>query len=276
MEKKAKKKKKIWKILIIVLICIVAALFVTVLFLDSIIAGTMRSVGTQATGTKLTVKSVSLSLMRGDLRINEMAIDNPADYKVKHAFSFDLVHVDLDMSTLLSDTIIVEKVEIANIKIDYEPTLKGGSNLNDIKENIMKFIGADKAVEEEKEDKSGEKPEEKSGENAPKTKKKIIIKSFVINKGTIMVSSNMIKTTIPVPLARIELNDIGKDGEMGEAFADIYNKILKAVLETVASANFKDIKLDAVTKDLPNAAGKMGKDIGKVGKDIGKGIKDLF
>ena len=268
MEKK-KKKRKIWKILLGILIFIVLTLAVAVMFLDHIIAGTMRSVGTQATGTKLAVESVGLSLLRGDLRINMMSIDNPDGYKEKQAFSFDLVHVDLDVSTLLSDTIIVNKIEIANVKIDYEPTLDGASNLNDIKDNIMKFIGAAKTADKT-DDKAEKEPKEKEVESdTPQKEKKIIIESFVINKGTIMFSSNLIKTTIPIPLARIELNDIGKDGKMGEAFVEIYNEILKQVVTSAAKVNLKDVKLDVITKDLPDVTEK-------IGKDISKSIGDLF
>ena len=267
MEKK-KKKKKIWKIILGILIFIVLTIAVAVMFLDHIIAGTMRSVGTQATGTKLAVESVSLSLLRGDLRINMMSIDNPDDYKEKQAFSFDLVHVDLDVSTLLSDTIIVNKVEIANVKIDYEPTLDGASNLNEIKDNIMKFIG-DAKTEDKTDDKAGKGPKEEVESDTPQKEKKIIIESFVINKGTIMFSSNLIKTTIPIPLARIELNDIGKDSKMGEAFIEIYNEILKQVVTSVAKVNLKDVKLDVITKDLPDVTKK-------IGKDISKSIGELF
>jgi len=260
MEKEKKKKRKIWKILIGVLIFIVVALAVAVLYLDSIIAGTMRTIGTQATGTKLAVESVNLSLLRGELRINMMSIANPPDYKEKQAFSFDLVHVDLDVSTLLSDTLVVSKVEIANIKIDYEPTLKGGSNLNDIQNNIMKYIGADKAKDKVEKESEGEEVES----DTPKKEKKIIIESFIINKGTIMFSSNMVKTSIPIPLPRVELNDIGKDSNMGEAFADIYSKVMQEVVNSVGKQN-----MGAITKDLPSATKKLG-------KDITKSIGDLF
>ena len=269
-----KKKKKIWKIIGGILIFLVVVIVVVIMFLGSIIAGTMRTIGTKATGTKLSVKSVGISLLHGDLKINKLAIDNPPDYKVEQAFSFDLVHVDLDVNSLLTDTIIVNKVEIANVKIDFEPTLNGGSNLNDIKNNIMKFAGLDKAPEADSKKESGEKPQDKKVEGgAAKKEKKIIIKSFVINKGTIMVSSNLLKTTIPVPLARMELTDIGKDSEMAQAIAEIYNEILKQVVTSVANADIKGLNLDAITKDLPDTAEKIGKDISK---GISKGIKELF
>ena len=66
------------------------------------------------------------------------------------------------------------------MKIDFEPTLNGGSNLNDIKNNIMKFAGLDKAPEADSKKESGEKPQDKKVEGgAAKKEKKIIIKSFV-------------------------------------------------------------------------------------------------
>ena len=88
-----------------------------------------------------------------------------------------------------------------------------------------------------------------------------------------MVSSNLLKTTIPVPLARMELTDIGKDSEMAQAIAEIYNEILKQVVTSVANADIKGLNLDAITKDLPDTAEKIGKDISK---GISKGIKELF
>ena len=189
-----------------------------------------------------------------------MSIDNPSGYKEKQAFSFDLVHVDLDVSSLLSDTLIVSKVEIANIKINYEPTMSGDSNLNDINDNIMKFIG----VEEGKEPVEKE-PEEKEVESdTPKKEKKIIIESFIIDKGTIMFSSDMMDKTIPISLPRVELNDIGKDSNMGEAFAEIYNKLMKEVVSSVGKKN-----MGSITEDLPDSTRKLG-------KDITKSIGDLF
>jgi hypothetical protein len=268
-------KKKIWKILAGLLIFVVIIIVVVLMYLGSIIAEATRTLGTAATGTKVAVESVNVSLLSGDLAINKLSIDNPTEYKNKQAFSFDLVSVDLDVSSLTSDTIIVNKIEIANVKIDFEPTLKGSSNLNDIKNNIMKFAKGEKVeAKEEKE------VEEKDDDAPPVKQKKVIIKSFIINKGEISVSSSLLKTTIALPLARMELNDIGKDSEWGEAISEIFSEIVKSVLETVASANIKGLNLDAITKDLPNVATKIGKDItkdaGKVGKDITKSIKDLF
>ncbi|MBU8902804.1 MAG: hypothetical protein KOO69_08695, partial [Victivallales bacterium] len=63
--------------------------------------------------------------------------------------------------------------------------------------------------------------------------------------------------------------DIGRDSKMGEAFVEIYNEILKQVVTSAARVNLKDVKLDVITKDLPDMTKK-------IGKDISKSIGDLF
>ncbi len=261
-----KLKKKILTGLLVVVSVIVIAVVVVLLHLGSIIAEATRTYGTKATGTKVAVKSVYISLLNGDLQINKLAIDNPSDYKTKEALSFDLVSVDLDVNSIFTDTIIINKVEIANLKVDFEPTLQGGSNLTDIKNNIMKFV---------KGEETDSKKEAEADEKAVPLKKakKIIIKSFIVNKGEIMVSSSMLNTSVAVPLARIEMNDIGKESSTGKALAEIFNKIIKQVVDNVASAKIEGLDIDklqsTLLKDLPSSAEK-------IGKDIGKSIKDLF
>ena len=271
-----KRKKKIWKILVGLLLFIVIAVVVILMYLGSIIAEATRTFGTAATGTKVAVKSVSVSLLAGDLAVKKLSIDNPSEYKNPQAFSFDLVSVDLDVNSLFTDTIIVNKIEIANVKIDFEPTIKGGSNLTDIKNNIIKFAKGDK-VDTPKEPEPEVETEDESGQ---KKAKKVIIKSFIINKGEISVSSSLLKTSVALPLARMELNNIGKESDMPKVVSEIFSEIIESVVKTVASANIEGLNLDTITKDLPNAATKIGKDItkdaGKIGKDITKNIKDLF
>jgi len=261
-----KLKKKILSGLLVLLTVVVIIVVVVIMYLGSIIAEATRTLGTQATGTKVAVESVSVSLLSGDLQINKLAVDNPPEYKTKEAFSFDLVSVDMDINSIFSDTIIINKIEIANIKIDFEPTLKGGSNLTDIKNNIMKFVKSEEAD-------TKKEPEADDEAGPPKEAKKVIIKSFVINKGEIMVSSSMLQTSVAVPLARMEFNDIGKESNMGKAFSEIFNKVLEQVVKSVASANIEGLSLDklqsTLLKDLPSSAEN-------IGKDISKTIKDLF
>lgn len=260
-------KKKIWKILAGLLILIIVAVVVVLMYLGKIVAEATRTFGTKATGTKVAVESVDISLFKGDLAVNKLSIDNPSGYQKPQAFSFDLVSVDVDVNSLFTDTIIVNKVEIANVKIDFEPTIRGGSNLGDIKNNIMKFAqGGGAAPKEEAE------PEVEEHDTGKK-EKKVIIKSFIINKGEISVSSSMLKTSVTLPLARMELNNIGKESETAKVVSDIFNEIIETVVKTVASAKIEGLNLDVLTKDFPDAAKEIGKGLTK---DIKKTINNLF
>lgn len=260
-------KKKIWKILAGLLIFIIVVVVVVLMYLGSIIAEATRTFGTAATGTKVAVKSVNVSLLAGDLAVNKLSIDNPSGYQNQQAFSFDIVSVDLDVNSLFTDTIIVNKIEIANVKIDFEPTIRGGSNLSDIKNNIMKFAKGDETA-------APKKPEPEVEEHSTEKKaKKVIIKSFIINKGEISVSSSMLKTSVALPLARMELNNIGQESDTAKVVSEIFNEIVETVVKTVASARIEGLNIDVITKDIPNAAKDIGKDLTK---DIKKTIDGLF
>jgi hypothetical protein len=257
--------KKILTALLIVIIAILVLVTVVLMRLDSIVAGGMRTFGTKATGTEVKVKSVSISLLGGDLAINNFSVANPADYKSKEALSFDLVSVDLDVNSMFSDTIIVNEVLIDNVKIDFEPTLTGGSNLTDIKNNIMNFVKKEKGE-------TAEKPAEEEKPATNEKGKKVIIKKFIINNGTVTVSSSMLDQSIPLTLSKIELNDLGKESNMGETFSKIYDKILEEVIKVVSAAKIEGLDMDKIQstlfKDLPESAGKVGEEVGKTLKDI--------
>jgi hypothetical protein len=258
--------KKILTGLLIVVVAIIVLITVIIMRLDSIVAEGMRTFGTKATGTEVKVDSVSISLLGGDLAVNEFSVANPAGYKAKEAFSFDLVSVDLDMDSMFSDTIIVNEVLIDNVKIDFEPTLQGGSNLTDIKNNIMNFVKKEKDVDVEE-------PAEKEKAETEKKSKKVIIKKFIIKNGTVTVSSSILDQSVSLKMSQIELNDLGKESNMGETFSKIYEKILEEVMSVVSAANIKGLDMDKIQstlfKDIPEGAGKVGEEVGKTLKDIG-------
>ncbi|MDD5699308.1 MAG: AsmA family protein [Victivallaceae bacterium] len=262
-----KLRKKILTSLLVILVIVGAVIGIILTYLGTIVAGVMRTVGTEAVGTELKVKSVGISLLSGNLSINRLAVANPAGYKAQDAFSVASFKVDLDVDSLFSDTIVVNKIEIADIVLDFEPTLKG-SNLNDIKKNIMQFTQREQAAEK--------KPaaEEKTG--TPKKSRKIIIKSFILNQGTVMVSSAMLQQSVSVTLNRLELNNLGQESTIGTACGRIFDAVLKQVAEAVATANIEGLNIDTLKSKLFNNLPAATENIGDgINKTI-EGIKNLF
>ena len=266
MKKKMKLRNKILSGLLIVVLVFGIIVGAVIMYLDGIVASAMRKLGTAATGTELKVQSVGISLAAGNLTINKLTIANPTGYESPNAFWVEKLEVDLDVNSVFTDTIIVEKVEIEDIWIDFEPTLNG-SNLTDIKKNIMKFAKSQKAEEKKSEETT------KKEEPAPAGKsKKVIIKSFVIKKGTINVASRAMPSNISVTLNKLTLTNVGQDNVTGEVFGQILDAIMEQVAVDVAAA-----KIEGLTSDVLNS--KLLKDVSsqteEIGKGVGKTLKDI-
>lgn len=266
MKKKMKLRNKILSGLLIVVLVFGIIVGAVIMYLDGIVASAMRKLGTAATGTELKVKSVGISLAAGNLTINKLTIANPTGYESPDAFWVEKLEVDLDVNSVFTDTIVVEKVVIEDIWIDFEPTLKG-SNLNDIKKNVMKFAQSQKS-EEKKSDQ-----ETKKEEPAPEGKgKKVVIKLFVIKKGTINVASKAMPSNISVTLNELTLKNLGQNNVTGEVFGQILDAIMEQVAVDVAAA-----KIEGLTSDVLNS--KLLKDVSsqteEVGKGVGKTLKDI-
>ena len=91
------------------------------------------------------------------------------------------------------------------------------------------------------------------------------IKYFVIKGGTISVSSSLLKTSVNVPMPKIEMQDIGGDNNKsgGDVFQEIFNQTLQGIGTAVSQV--RGIKLDSVTEDVSNAT-----------EGVGKGVKEGF
>jgi hypothetical protein len=244
--------KKVWKKIIIVLICllVVAGVAVFVFFkqLDNIIAAGITKFGTDATGTKVTVEKVSFEPFNGNLALVGLKIDNPKDCINKEAFKFDKFAVDVDPDTVFKDKIVINSISIDNIAIDYEPGMDG-SNLKKIEDNIKKYTGADKPAE-----KAPAETKEETKPAEPGKKKTVVIKKFIINGGEISVSSSLLKQSVSLKMKEFELNDIGTDKEMDaeEVLMLVYSKLLPLIIDTVATSTesaLKQLPLDSSSLD---------------------------
>lgn len=248
-----KGRSKLARIIGIIVLILVILVIACVVFIGSIIKGAVQEVGSSVTKCPITVKNVGVSLLRGKLTVNDLVVGNPEGFKTESAFKLTKVYVDLEMSSLFKDKIIIDEIQIVGPEITYEvATLKLTSNIGAIQKNVKESLpaGDDKDKEEKKE--------------APKKPgKKIQINHVIVSDGQINVSATALGGhALSVPLPTIEMKDIGKDKEVTstEAAAKILQRTLTGVV-------------DAATDAIKNA-GKALKDAGKGIKDAGKGIKD--
>lgn len=266
-----KAKKVVWSVILVVVVVVVLAIGGLVLFLDSIVASGIRKFGSDATGVPVELGSVSISLLGGSVALNKLAIANPEGYHEKHAFGFDKFFVDVDLGTVTSDTIVIDLIEIDGIHVAFEPTLTGGGNLVDIKNNIDNYLGKEKVA-----------PAKTPGEPAPdeekKPGKKVVIRKLMITNGSVTVASRMLSTGMTLPLATIEMTDIGEKGDSrtpAEVLAEVYAKLMEAVGKAVSGSGLKGVKLDGLTSGVQDTVRGIQDSVKDTGGDVKDAVRGL-
>ena len=270
-----KKRTKI--ILIAVPVVLIVLWIVFSLMLSTIASTAVETVLPKITKTDVKLESFSLSIFSGKGSIKGFIIGNPEGFKTASSFELGKVRIDIDLMSLLSDTIVIEEIYIDAPKITYEMGMP--SNIGQIQKNVEEFSSPATGGEEPE-----EKPEETDEEEAGPGKK-ILIKHFVIENGKVSLSAKLLQgQAVTVPLPRFERKNIGGESEgksIGEVTSEIFTP-LTASISTVAKTGFEDARkrLGEAADAIGEEAGKAGKgavDAGKkAGKDAVDKIKGLF
>lgn len=210
--------------------------------LGGIIKSAVESYGSEATKAEVTLDSVDLDATSGKAALNALAVGNPDGFKTAKAFRLGQVAVQIDTSTLSSDTIVINSVLIDGPKITYE-LANGGSNVDAIKRNVdeyaKRFGGGGSSSSSE-----GSGP-------------KLIIEKLTITGGEVNVSAPFLNgKEVGSRLPTLTLTDIGK-GDGGASPAEV----IKAVI-------------DKMTAGVGNAVS--GLDLQGLAKGAGDGAKKLM
>jgi hypothetical protein len=245
--------KKLVKILVglvVVVVVLVLAVVLTLPLTIGPIVKTAASVGgPKALGVPVSVGDVKLSPLAGNLTISQVKIGNPEGYSKADAFAVEKVEVGLNLSSLMSDTIVVKKIQIDAPAIAFE-SKDGLSNFDAMLAN------AKKSSEEEK----AKKPEEK------KAGKKVVIEEFSLNNAKVSYASGLtMGKALTIALPSVTVRDIGK-ASGGTSFVDALTEIINGILGGVTQAATGAV----------GAAGDLLKGLGGSATDAAKGATDAL
>ncbi|MEO5803831.1 MAG: hypothetical protein ABIR24_09895 [Verrucomicrobiota bacterium] len=249
-------KKWVLRIVVFVAVLVIVALALVFFNLNSIVKKGVETVGPQLTKVDVRLGSATLSPMNGNGELNKLFVGNPDGYKTPSAIQVGNIKVAVKLRSVLSDTIVVDEVNIQAPEITFEGGL-GGNNLMTILKNLE---GAPEDVKPTPE-----------GKPASEGGKKFFVKDVVINGGKINVNITGLGggKSITVPLPTIHLTDIGSENN-GVTAAQLCKEILKPLIASAVKAGVEagtGVGLDV--KDLGKGAGE------KAGKAV-EGIKELF
>lgn len=256
--------KKLVKILVgivVALVVLLLAIVLTLPFTINPIVKTAASVGgPKVLGVAVSVGDVKLSPFAGTLTISQLKVGKPQGYSDKNAFAVEKVDIALNIKSLLSNTIIVNKIEVDAPAISFES--------KDGKSNFDAMLGNAKKSSEEAKAKTS------TGKTAGK---KVVIELFTLKDAKVSYASALTGgKSLTIPLPSVTVRDIGKESG-GASFVDALTEVMNGILGGLS---------EAVT-GVAGAAGDLLKGLGgsassaaggatDATKDAVKGLKNLF
>lgn len=224
----------------VVLILIIGGVVVLYSNLGDVIKEAIQRFGSEATQATVVVDSVDLDVTNGKTSLKGFVVGNPRDFKTDNAFELGDISVQVDTSSLDSDTIVIKSVDIMGPKVTYELG-ESGANVDAIKRNVDTYA---------KQFSSDDNASSSSQDTGPQ--KKIIIERLTITDGSVNVSAPFLDgKSLGTSLPTITLTDIGKDSG-GANPADVIKRVIdemtKGVGGAIAGLNLDDMRKQATAK----------------------------
>jgi hypothetical protein len=250
-------KKIILKIIIGLFVLLIVGVIAASLFLDKAVKSGVEYFGPKLTKVTVAVDGVSISTLSGSGKIKGLLVGNPEGYKSAQAISVGSATLALKPTSLLSDKIVINKIEVISPEITFEGGL-GGNNLSKILSNLEETTGGSSTN-------AAAKPEQ--GPN-----KKLQVDEFLISGAKINVQITGMEKSVPVVIPTISLSQLGT-GPEGITVADLTKKVIQAIEKEGAKA------AASAATDLGKSATEIGKELGKNAgsvSNVTKGLNDLF
>jgi len=233
-----KKKKRLWIISGSIVGVLILITVIAMFSIGALVKAGVNTVLPQITGTPCSIGMCTFNPIMGKVTMRNFIIGNPEGYAHPNAFKMGRLVIDVGMTSLFSEKIVIEKIIIDNMEVDFEVKLTE-TNLSTIKGNVDEFTKTD--IEEKEVD------EKTETEEKPAKSKKLQIDLFkFVNSNIIMGTAGQ---TVTVPLADIVIENIGNSqkgatvGEVSEkVFYALYDSILETVKEQTIKINGKSIK----------------------------------
>ena len=219
------------------LIVAVAAAWYFTPSLETIVKKVVNKYGSEITGTEVNLQGFKLSLTKGEGEISEITVANPKNYSAPYIFSLGDIFVKVDLKSLTTDTIIIDKIAINKPIITYEMLSLTQNNISQIQKNIEANTASTETA----------KPEEKTEAKDEASSKKVIIKELSIANGEIQAIANINgkANSLNVPLPAIVMKNIGEEKQgdsIAQSITKILNNILKTASQTVVNSQLNDLK----------------------------------
>jgi len=242
-------------IALVVLVLLVVVAVVVASQAGSLIKRGVETYGPEITGTSVAVSGVDISLLSGHASINNLVIGNPQGFTSSEAFRVGEVSVKLDVGSLFSEQILIEKILIDGAELTYEQINKR-SNIDALKENVEKNTGSGSTEE-----------------NSGASDVQVVIDNLYINGTQVNVRADVLgkQEHQSVTIADIHLQDLGKGGD--SSVAAVVDEVVRLVTKAATKAAMKELGERKVKEAIDK---KKGEALQKLDDKLGDKLKNLF
>lgn len=244
--------KKCLKISGIVLGIIVILAVVLLLTLPFIIKAGIQHAGPVITGVPMEIQSVSFNPFQGTLTIQNFIVGNPKGYSSPYAFKLEHLHVDVGMTTLFSKKLLLERIEVKGVELNYETSLLK-NNIQEIQDHVNQLAGGS---DKEKKADSKKKTDSSASSSSGKPLQIDFLELRDITAWIIMKGS---KAQAPLLVAPIVMTKLGT-GEDGISSVMVINDVLISMVTGVTRLLGTDAAIKALgdlfTTDSKNSGKK--------------------
>jgi hypothetical protein len=228
-----------------VLVVGVSGVFFFLSNLNEIIRKIIEKQGSEVLNASVVVSDVDISLKNGRGTIGGLTIASPDGYGVKHAFTLGEIVIDMDLGSLQGEPLIIDEIRVSGPVVHAEFLESGASNVDELNKNVQKnaTTGASQ-----------------SGEQNSDDMKRILIKKFVFEKGTIEVDASALglaKKSLDLPA--VQLNDIGGAGGAmpDELTQAILTALTKKATQEIVRAGIDQKAKEMATDEAKKQAGSL-------------------
>lgn len=251
--------KKLLIALGVLVLLVVIAVVVIASQAGSLIRDGVEKYGPDITGTSVTLSGVDVSLLSGSASINNLVIGNPKGFKSSEAFRVGEVSLKLDLASLFSEQIRIEKILIDGAQLTYEQINKR-SNIDALRRNVEKNTGSSSGAS--------------AGSDSSASDVQLVIDDLYINGTRVNVLANVLgreeqqSATIP----DMHLKDLGKGGSDGSVSA-IVDEVVRLITNAATKAAMDELGKRKVQEAIDQ---KKDEALQKIDEKLGDKLKGLF
>ncbi len=230
--------KKITLSLVILLLLVLGLCTAIILSIDSIVETAVNDFGPKITQTKVHLDKADISLSTGKGTLRGLSVGNPVNrgFKPNTLLFMDKIQVIIDRSSLLTDTIIIDKINIVKPQITYELKKLSESNFDALLANIAQ--ASQNILPKKTQTKNENLPQSttEKAEQSTDSAKKVIINELLISGASVTVDmTGLPGNGLTLSLPDIHLRNIGKDAQ-GVSLNQVAELIMSTISKNIRQA----------------------------------------